>query len=85
MSRHLTAIHEGRLVVLHPPNFAPSPSIRGFSAACKAEKSIEITAIPELFSTLVLSGCTITIDAKGTQTSIAEVIQERGADYVLVP
>jgi predicted transposase YbfD/YdcC len=48
-----------------------------------AEKSNEITAIPELLSTLALSGCTVTIDAMGTQTSIAEAIQERGADYVL--
>jgi len=51
---------------------------------CKtAEKSNEITAIPELLSTLALAGCTVTIDAIGTQTSIAEAIQQRGADYVL--
>lgn len=48
-----------------------------------AEKSNEITAIPELLSTLALSGCTVTIDAMGTQTAIAQAIQERGADYVL--
>jgi len=48
-----------------------------------AEKSNEITAIPELLSTLALAGCTVTIDAMGTQTAIAEVIQKRGADYVL--
>jgi len=48
-----------------------------------AEKSNEITAIPELLSTLALAGCTVTIDAMGTQTAIAETIQERGADYVL--
>lgn len=48
-----------------------------------AEKSNEITAIPELLSTLALAGCTVTIDAMGTQTAIAEAIQERGADYVL--
>ena len=48
-----------------------------------AEKSNEITAIPELLSTLALAGCTVTIDAMGTQTAIAEVIQNRGADYVL--
>ena len=47
------------------------------------EKSNEITAIPELLSTLALTGCTVTIDAMGTQTAIAERIQERGADYVL--
>src|SRR5271157_1114216 len=48
-----------------------------------AEKSNEITAIPELLSTLALAGCTVTIDAMGTQTAIAEVIPKRGADYVL--
>ncbi len=48
-----------------------------------AQKSNEITAIPELLSTLALTGCTVTIDAMGTQTAIAEAIQERGADYVL--
>ena len=48
-----------------------------------AEKSNEITAIPELLSTLALAGCTVTIDAIGTQTAIDEAIQERGADYVL--
>src|SRR5271157_1649476 len=29
------------------------------------------------------TGCTVTIDAMGTQTAIAEAIQNRGADYVL--
>lgn len=48
-----------------------------------AEKSNEITAIPELLSTLALTGCTVTIDAIGTQTAIAAAIQQRGADYVL--
>jgi len=48
-----------------------------------AEKSNEITAIPELLSTLALEGCTVTIDAMGTQSEIAEQIRTRGADYVL--
>lgn len=48
-----------------------------------ADKSNEITAIPELLSTLALAGCTVTIDAIGTQTAIAETIRHRGADYVL--
>ena len=47
------------------------------------EKANEITAIPELLSTLALGGCTVTIDAIGAQTQIAELIQDRGADYVL--
>lgn len=48
-----------------------------------AEKSNEITAIPELLNTLVLKRCTVTIDAMGCQTTIAKKIQERGGDYVL--
>lgn len=48
-----------------------------------AEKSNEITAIPELLATLALNGCVVTIDAMGTQTAIAKTIRQRGADYVL--
>jgi len=47
------------------------------------EKSNEIKAIPELLSTLALTGCVVTIDAMGTQTAIASAIVERNADYVL--
>jgi len=46
-------------------------------------KSNEITAIPALLELLALGGCTVTIDAIGTQTEIAQVIVNRGADYVL--
>jgi len=48
-----------------------------------AEKSNEKTAIPELLATLALEGCIVTIDAMGTQTNIAKVIRDRGADYIL--
>ena len=48
-----------------------------------AEKSNEKTAIPELLSVLALQGCIVTIDAMGTQASIAQAIRNRGADYVL--
>jgi predicted transposase YbfD/YdcC len=48
-----------------------------------AEKSNEITAIPELLAKLALEGCVVTIDAMGTQTKIARTIRERGAHYVL--
>lgn len=47
------------------------------------EKSNEKTAIPELLATLALEGCIVTIDAMGTQPSIAQAIRDRGADYVL--
>lgn len=48
-----------------------------------AEKSNEKTAIPELLATLALEGCIVTIDAMGTQANIAQVIRDRGADYIL--
>jgi predicted transposase YbfD/YdcC len=47
------------------------------------EKSNEITAIPELLKILAISGCIVTIDAIGTQTSIAQTIIAAQADYVL--
>ncbi len=47
------------------------------------EKSNEITAIPELLKMLAISGCIVTIDAMGTQTSIAQTILAAQADYVL--
>lgn len=48
-----------------------------------AEKTNEITAIPELLDVLDVSGSTVTIDAMGCQKKIAEKVIERGADYVL--
>lgn len=48
-----------------------------------AEKSNEITAIPELLKLLHIKGCIITIDAMGTQKAIAQQIVEGEADYVL--
>jgi predicted transposase YbfD/YdcC len=47
------------------------------------EKSNEITVIPELLKLLAISGCIVTIDAIGTQTTIARTIVEGGADFVL--
>jgi len=48
-----------------------------------AQKSNEITAIPELLKALELKGATVTIDAMGTQHDIAEAIVAAQADYVL--
>src|SRR3954465_14448285 len=48
--------------------------------AC-AEKSNEITAIPELLRLVDIKGAIITIDAMGTQKAIAPQIIEGGADY----
>ncbi len=48
-----------------------------------ALKSNEKKAIPELLATLALEGCIVTLDAMGTQPSIAQAIRGRGADYIL--
>lgn len=48
-----------------------------------ADKSNEITAIPELLRALELTGCIVTIDAMGAQKQIAQEIVEAEADYVL--
>lgn len=48
-----------------------------------ADKSNEITAIPELLDLLVIKGAIVTIDAMGCQTEIAAKIIDKGADYLL--
>jgi predicted transposase YbfD/YdcC len=48
-----------------------------------AEKSNEITAIPELLKKIDVRDGIVTIDAMGTQKAIAEEIIRGGADYVL--
>lgn len=50
--------------------------------AC-AEKSNEITAIPEVLRLVDIKGAIITIDALGTQKAIAKQVIDGGADYVL--
>jgi predicted transposase YbfD/YdcC len=50
--------------------------------AC-AEKSNEITAIPEVLRLVDIKGTIITIDAMGTQKAIAKQIVEGDADYLL--
>ncbi|WP_133408585.1 ISAs1 family transposase [Parashewanella tropica] len=48
-----------------------------------AEKSNEITAIPELLKLLDIRGCIVTIDAMGCQKQIAQTILDKNADYLL--
>lgn len=48
-----------------------------------AEKSNEITAIPNLIDMLDIKGSIVTIDAMGCQKTIAGKIVEAGGDYVL--
>lgn len=48
-----------------------------------ADKSNEITAIPQLLDMLTIKGAVVTIDAMGCQLEIAAKIIEAEADYVL--
>ena len=48
-----------------------------------AEKSNEITAIPELLRLLEIKGCIVTVDAIGTQTKIAKQIIAAEGEYLL--
>jgi predicted transposase YbfD/YdcC len=48
-----------------------------------AEKSNEITAIPELLDMIDVQGSIVTIDAMGCQQEIAKKIVDKGAVYVL--
>ncbi len=48
-----------------------------------ADKSNEITAIPELLKLLDLHGAIVTIDAMGTQKEIVREIVDKGGDYVV--
>ena len=48
-----------------------------------ADKSNEITEIPELIENLNVAGHIITTDAMGCQTEIAKKIRKKKADYVL--
>lgn len=48
-----------------------------------AEKSNEITAIPELLQMLELAGSIVTIDAMGCQKEIVKQIADKEADYVI--
>lgn len=48
-----------------------------------ADRSNEITAIPELIKALDLKDCLVTIDAMGCQKEIVREIIEKEADYVI--
>jgi len=49
-----------------------------------ADKSNEITAIPQLLEALYLKGCLVSIDAMGCQKTIAQAIRAAHADYLLM-
>lgn len=54
-----------------------------FSQEQVADKSNEITAIPELLERIDIKGATITIDAIACQRAITDKIIEKEADYLI--
>jgi predicted transposase YbfD/YdcC len=75
--------HDQGLGALHSVSVWASEYGLSLGQTACAEKSNEITAIPELLRLVDISGAIITIDAMGTQKAIAEQIIAGGADYVL--
>lgn len=75
--------HDGTQSSIHLVSAFSSASGLTLAQVKTADKSNEITAIPELLDALDIKGSVITIDAMGCQHNIAEKIIDRGGDYVL--
>ena len=75
--------HDGKQSAIHLVSAWSSASGLTLGQVRTADKSNEITAIPELLATLDIKGTIITIDAMGCQHDIAAKIVAGGADYVL--
>ncbi len=75
--------HDGKQSAIHLVSAWSSASGLTLVQVKTADKSNEITAIPELLDALDIKGSIITIDAMGCQHDITKKIVERGADYVL--
>jgi predicted transposase YbfD/YdcC len=83
--KRLRGSHEARLgkAAIHMVSAWASENRLVLGQVKTAEKSNEITAIPELLKVLAIKGCIVTIDAMGCQTQIAKLIIEAEGDYVL--
>jgi predicted transposase YbfD/YdcC len=75
--------HDGKQSAIHLVSAWSSTSGLTLGQVKTADKSNEITAIPELLNALDIKGSIITIDAMGCQHDIAAKIMQCGADYVL--
>ena len=75
--------HKNGLGALHSVSVWASEFGLSLGQVACAEKSNEITAIPELLRLVDIKGTIITIDAMGTQKAIAAQIIDSKADYVL--
>ena len=75
--------HDGAVKALHLVSAFATEARVVLGQVATAEKSNEITAIPELLRLLDLCGTTISIDAMGCQREISKQIIEGGGDYLL--
>jgi predicted transposase YbfD/YdcC len=75
--------HKHGLGALHAVTVWASELGLSLAQVAWAEKSNEITAIPEVLRLVDIQGTIITIDALGTQKGIAQQIIDGEADYVL--
>jgi predicted transposase YbfD/YdcC len=75
--------HKKGLGALHSVSVWASEFGLSLGQVACAEKSNEITAIPELLRLVDIQGAIITIDAMGTQKAIAAQIIDGQADFVL--
>ena len=74
--------HANDLGALHSVSVWASELGLSLAQVACAEKSNEITAIPEVLQLVDITGAIITIDAMGTQKAIAKQIVDGKADYV---
>ena len=79
----LRGSHDGTVKALHLVSAFASEARVVLAQTATAEKSNEITAIPELLKLLDLNGATISIDAMGCQREIAQQIIDGGGHYLL--
>ena len=75
--------HKKGLGALHSVSIWASEYGLSLGQLACAEKSNEITAMPELLKAVDIKGAIITIDAMGTQKAIVEEIVDGKGDYVL--
>ena len=75
--------HDGELQMLHTVSAYDTGSHVVFGQEKVDSKSNEITAIPALLDVMDIKNAVITIDAMGCQFLIADIIVNKGADYVL--
>jgi predicted transposase YbfD/YdcC len=68
---------------LHLVSAWASESGLSLGQVATADKSNEITAIPQLLTLLDIRGASVTIDAMGCQKAIAQQIVDQKGDYVL--